>query len=103
MCWRCEINGLKPSSVARAIQYTPDFFFKNRTIVIEAKGRFDAAHRAKALAFKEQYPDTDYRLLFESDNKISPKSKTRYTDWCRKHGIECAVGLIPSSWIRELA
>lgn len=82
--------------------YTPDFFFNNRTFIVEAKGRFDPAHRAKALAFREQYPDVEYALLFEEDNKLSKKSKTRYTDWAEKNGILCAVGLIPAAWIKEV-
>jgi hypothetical protein len=70
--------------------------------VVEAKGRFDAGHRAKALAFATQYPDVEYALLFEADNKLSPRSATRYTEWCSKFDILCAVGLMPDKWLKEV-
>lgn len=99
--YRCP--GCYPNSqVERVVQYTPDFFFNDRSFVIEAKGRFDPVHRAKALAFKQQYPDIEYAMLFEADNKLSKKRETRYTDWCIKHEILCGVGLVPTRWIKEL-
>ena len=94
-----------PTCKERAVKetyYTPDFFFNDGSFVVEAKGRFDPGHRTKALAFKEQYPDIEYALLFEADNKLSPKSQTRYTEWCEKHGILCAVGLVPPAWLKEI-
>ena len=50
----------------------------------------------------EQNPKLDIRMLFERDHKISKRSKTRYTEWCEKRGIVCAVGReIPKEWINE--
>ena len=86
----------------RQMVYTPDFFFNERTFIVEAKGRFDAAHRVKALEFRKQYPSVEYALLFEENNKLSKKSKTRYTDWAEKNGILCAVGLMPRNWLKEV-
>jgi hypothetical protein len=86
----------------KRLKYTPDFLFNDRKFIVEAKGRFDPAHRIKAKRFVEMYPDIEYALLFESDNKLSPKSNTRYTTWCEKEGILCGVGLLPSAWLREL-
>lgn len=71
-------------------------------MVVEAKGRFDASHRSKALAFREQYPNIVYGLVFEADNKLSKSSKTRYTQWAEKNGIPCKVGLISKEWLEEL-
>lgn len=85
----------KPGYVTR--KYTPDFFLENG-VIIEAKGRFTVKDRKIALAMKEQ--GRDIRLVFQFDNKLSRKSTTRYTEWCDKHDIECAVKEIPEEWIK---
>lgn len=96
----CESCG--ENKCLKRATYTPDFFFNNRTFVVEAKGRFDPAHRIKALEFIKQYPGIEYALLFEENNKLSRKRATRYTDWCEKQGILCAVGLMPKAWLKEV-
>jgi hypothetical protein len=96
VCKGCE------QGVVRRINYTPDFFLNDGTFIVEAKGRLDAQARAKAKAFKEQYPYLEYALLFEENNKISRVSKTRYTDWADKYGILSAVGLFPLEWLKEV-
>ena len=83
--------------------YVPDFKLDNG-IYIEAKGKFDAATREKMLLVIKQNPDKDIRLLFMRDNKLTKVSPTKYTDWCKKHGIKCAVsekGHVPLEWLRE--
>ena len=94
--YECLSCGMQP---VKLTHYTPDFSFFDGKFVVEAKGRFDPQHRAKALAFVEQHPDIEYALLFEENNKLSTKSKTRYTEWCGKHGILCDVGLMPVAWL----
>lgn len=89
-------------TVLRVVNYTPDFFFNDRGFIVEAKGRLDAQARNKAIAFKAEYPDIEYALLFEEDNKISRVSNTRYTGWAEKYGILAAVGLIPDAWLKEI-
>jgi hypothetical protein len=90
------------------MDYTPDFAFNFTTpgpwpdVVVEAKGRFDASHRIKVKAFKEQYQQFEFAMVFEEDNKISPKSKTRYSDWCKKNGIPYKIGLITKEWLESL-
>jgi hypothetical protein len=69
---------------------------------VEAKGRLDTQARAKAIAFRAEYPDVEYALLFEEDNKISRVSQTRYTGWAEKSGILSAVGLLPDAWLKEI-
>lgn len=90
--------------VLKVMDYTPDFEFnfEECTVIVEAKGRFDASHRVKAKAFKEQYPEFIYAMVFEENNKLSKGSKTRYTDWCEKNGIPCRVGLITKEWLEGL-
>lgn len=81
--------------------YTPDFpiHLKNGKIFyIEAKGYWDAADRAKIKHVKKQNPEADIRMLFQKDQKLHKASKTRYSDYCERHGITYAVGGIPEEW-----
>lgn len=81
--------------------YTPDFILPNN-IIVETKGLFDAADRAKHLYIKEQYPHLDIRFVFSSPNtKIYPGSKTTVGDWCHKYGYQYAKKYIPDSWLKE--
>ena len=80
--------------------YKPDF--RVGDIIIETKGLFDSADRRKHLAIKEQNPDVDIRFVFLRDNRITKTSKTRYSDWCEKHGFKYHVGLgVPEAWLFE--
>ena len=78
--------------------YTPDFVLSNG-VHIEAKGRLTVDNRRKYLAFVEQYPGIKFRLLFQRDNPITKGSKTKYSDWCTKNGIEYSIGEeVPDEW-----
>jgi hypothetical protein len=92
-------NGFCPDcgSIAVATRsYTPDFFLSNG-VIIESKGRFTPKDRKIALAMQELHGN-DFKLLFQYDNRLSRKSKTRYSEWCRKNGIDYAVRQIPEEW-----
>ena len=81
--------------------YIPDFtciFPNGRVIFIEAKGWFRPEDRTKMLAVKEANPHLDIRMVFPSNNKLNSKSKTRYSDWCTKHGFMYCIGEIPKEW-----
>lgn len=80
--------------------YTPDFVLDNG-VIIEAKGKFDAASRKKMLLVKQQWPDLDIKMLFMRDNKIAKNSNTYYSEWCEKNDIDYAVGGIPDSWLNS--
>jgi hypothetical protein len=96
--YKCPDCGV---AACRETWYTPDFFLSNG-IVIEAKGRFTPDDRRKVLAMREQHPDTDLRLVFEFDNKLSRKAKQRYSEWCKKNGVPYAILRIPRSWAQGL-
>lgn len=81
--------------------YKGDFFIFD-DLIIEAKGYFRGSDRSKMKHLKEQHPEIDFRFLFQSNNKISPKSKTRYSDWCEKNGFKYAIGTIPKEWQKEI-
>jgi len=80
--------------------YTPDFQLQNG-IIVETKGRFVAADRAKHLAVKEQNPEYDIRFVFERNLTLSKVSKTTYGMWCDKHGFKWAMKKVPEEWIKE--
>lgn len=95
-----EIDKLKYSIPESAHTYTPDFTLPNG-IMVEAKGRFTPADRKKMSLVIEQNPDEDIRMIFMIDNTLSKASKTKYTDWCNKRNITCAVsrdGEVPKEW-----
>ena len=78
--------------------YTPDFIIANG-LYLEAKGKLDAKQRKKFKAVKEA--GFKIHLIFQSDSKISKNSKTRYTDWCAQHDIECCIfPNIPEAWLK---
>lgn len=86
---------------AQAHTYTPDFELENG-IIVEAKGRWTSDDRKKMSLVIEQNPHLDIRMLFALDNKISPKSRTRYSDWCAKRDIPYAIGnAVPKEWTEE--
>ena len=79
-------------------KYTVDFRLPNG-ILIEAKGRWTLQDRKKHLLIKQQHPNLDIRIVFQSANtKISKGSKTTYAAFCDKHGIQWAEKNIPESW-----
>lgn len=84
--------------------YTPDFFVPDRSIYFEVKGFFSPTDRKKMLLVKKSHPDKDIRMIFQQDNRISKRSETRYSDWCKKNGITYHVGLnLPKAWLDELS
>lgn len=81
-------------------KYLVDFVLENG-VWVEAKGRLTVDDRNKMISVKQQHPDIDIRFLFAKNNPISPRSKTRYTDWAKKHGFMCAVGTrVPKEWVK---
>lgn len=83
--------------------YVPDFIVvkpNGHKIYIEVKGYFRSEDRTKMLAVKANNPTLDIRMLFDNDNKLNKKSKSRYSDWCKKHGYIYAFKTVPRSWIK---
>lgn len=78
-------------------EYKPDF--KIGDIFIECKGVLDAIERRKLLAIKRCNPDIDLRIWFMRDNWITKAKKSKYSDWAKKNGFPCHVGLtFPKHW-----
>ena len=92
-CGDCEGTDLY-----RTGWYTPDFILETG-VILETKGRFTASDRRKMLAVTTQHPKERIVMLFMRDNKIHPKSKTHYSDWCMEHSIEYAIGHPLKEWL----
>lgn len=81
--------------------YTPDIRLDNG-IVVELKGRFLSADRAKLLNVRKNNPHLDLRMVFyRANEKLRKGSKTSYGDWCDQHNIKWAEHRIPLEWINE--
>lgn len=81
--------------------YTPDIVLGNG-IVVELKGRFLSADRAKLLNVRKNNPHLDLRMVFyRANEKLRKGSKTSYGDWCDQHGIKWSEHRIPIDWINE--
>lgn len=80
--------------------YLPDFVLTNG-IIVEVKGRLTVQDRVKHLCIAEQYPHLDIRFVFQRDNTLTKRSKTRYSQWCEKHGFLYAFNSIPPEWAEE--
>lgn len=93
---RCVVCG--SHDIIEEKQYLPDFVIGN--IILESKGRFTAANRKSMISVKENNPDRIFVMLFMSNNKLSPKSKKRYSDWCEQHGF--IYFLDNTKWIPKL-
>ena len=93
-----QIEYVKPETHHK---YTVDFTLPNG-ILIETKGRWTLEDRKKHLLIKEQHPELDIRIVFQSaKTKIRKGSKTTYGMFCDKHGILWAEKEIPKSWLNE--
>ena len=91
------INYIKPET---SHKYTIDFTLPNG-ILVETKGRWVIEDRKKHLLIKQQHPELDIRIVFQSaKTKIRKGSKTTYGDWCDKHGIIWAEKNVPESWLK---
>lgn len=87
-----------PSSEHR---YYPDWELPNG-ILVETKGKLDAATRRKMVLVKACNPDKDIRLVFQnSNNYIRKGSKTTYGAWAIKVGFIWSNKVIPDSWFKE--
>lgn len=80
--------------------YKPDWSTR-ALVIIELKGYFPAADRAKMRAVKAAHPDRDIRIVFQNPNaKLTKKSKTTYAQWAVKHGFPWSNGVVPASWLQ---
>lgn len=93
-CGGCGSNDV---SVQR--RYTPDILLTTVNVYVEAKGKFTSENRAKMEDFLRGDPGVDLRFIFQRDNWITKKHKSKYSDWCKKLGVKYAIGeRVPEEW-----
>ena len=81
--------------------YTPDFQLDNG-ILIETKGIFDSEDRNKHIEVRKQHPELDIRFVFSNaKSKLYKGAKSRYSEWCDKHGFLWSHRVIPEAWLKE--
>ena len=81
--------------------YTPDWELDNG-IIVETKGLFSAEDRRKHLEIQKQHPHLYIRFVFSNSRaKLYKGAKSRYQDWCDKHGFKWANKEIPEEWLAE--
>jgi hypothetical protein len=103
------INAYEPEKfeyeVMETRKYTPDWriiYRKDKpALFIEYKGVLDGRSRKLLKLVKEQYPEIDFRLVFEApNNKIYKGSKTTYAAWADQHGFPWADNCLPKEWLK---
>ena len=83
---------------AKQRRYTHDFVLPNG-VILEVKGYLTTDDRMKHKWIKEQHPALDIRFVFMNpNNRISPRSKTRYCDWADSLGYPWCGTTIPNEW-----
>lgn len=87
---------------AKKRKYLADLSFKKSNILIEAKGRLTKEGRDKLIDIKRSNPDLDLRIVFQRDNKLTRRSRTKYSQWAEKQGIPWAIGRVPQEWIDDI-
>ncbi len=87
--------------VVRGSHYRPDFTIRvegKPPIFVEAKGIL--TYRDKCLA-EYMSKHHNWKIVFMADNKLNKRSPTRYSDWCRKNGVQFAVNNVPKEWFQD--
>ena len=78
--------------------YRPDFVLPSG-VLVEVKGYFPAADRAKLLAIRAAHPELDIRLVFQNPRtKIAKGRETSYGTWASVNGFTWAALTIPPEW-----
>lgn len=81
--------------------YTPDFRIGS-SIYLEVKGRLTRRDRKILLGVRDSNPDLDLRLVFDKNNKLDKRAKTRYTEWAERYGFMYSLGgIVPETWLAE--
>jgi hypothetical protein len=95
---KCQDCG--SANIAKRRMYVPDVLLESGT-VLEIKGRLTSRDRRLIKGIRKRYPELDYRLIFDRDNKISSGSNTRYSTWAEQQGIKYSIkGIVPEEWLK---
>ena len=93
-----EIDKLLFIQPEKRRNYIPDWKIKPYTY-IETKGLFSSADRQKILTVIKCNPEVKLYMLFQNSKvTLNKKSKTTYSNWCDKFGIEWSDIKDESKW-----
>lgn len=81
-------------------KYLPDFQLPNG-IYIEAKGFFRNEDCRKMRLLQSQYPDKEFRFLFQNLNTKVQSKRFTNQQWAEKYNFAYCEGRVPEEWLRE--
>ena len=81
-------------------KYLPDFQLPNG-IYIEAKGWFRDEDCRKMRLLKAQYPDKEFRFLFQNLNTKVQSKRFTNQQWAEKYNFAYCEGRVPDAWLKE--
>ena len=81
-------------------KYLPDFQLPNG-IYIEAKGWFRDEDCRKMRLLKAQYPDKEFRFLFQNLNTKVQSKRFTNQQWAEKYNFAYCEGHVPDAWLKE--
>ena len=82
-------------------KYLPDFQLPNG-IYIEAKGWFRDEDCRKMRLLKAQYPDKEFRFLFQNNNTKVQSKRFTNAQWAEKYDFQYCEGRVPGAWLEEV-
>lgn len=89
------------TKVLQQRSYTPDFFLANG-VVIEVKGRLTRRDRKILIGVRKANTDLDLRLIFDKNNRIHKRAKSRCSDWAERYNFQFSLkGVVPEEWTKE--
>jgi len=81
-------------------KYLPDFQLPNG-IYVEAKGWFRDEDCRKMRLLKAQYPDKEFRFLFQNLNTKVQSRRFTNQQWAEKYNFAYCEGRVPDAWLKE--
>ena len=81
-------------------KYLPDFQLPNG-IYIEAKGWFRDEDCRKMRCLQAQYPDKEFRFLFQNNNTKVQSRRYTNAQWAEKYDFQYCEGRVPEDWLKE--
>ncbi len=81
-------------------KYLPDFQLPNG-IYIEAKGWFRDEDCRKMRLLKAQYPEKEFRFLFQNLNTKVQSKRFTNQQWAEKYNFAYCEGRVPDAWLKE--
>lgn len=96
---RATCLGCGGGAISIQRRYTPDAKVEG-SWYLEVKGKFDSENRSAMEDFLGGSPGIELRFIFQRDNWITSKQKSKYSDWAKKVGVKFHIGEgVPEEWL----